>query len=68
VTITGGDWLHWEDGRRRVLVPKSTLVSKLIASVHSGNLQIHGGLKDWPALLREMEIFRPEIMPSGRET
>jgi hypothetical protein len=25
-------------------------------------------LKDWPALKHEMEIFRPEVTPSGRET
>jgi hypothetical protein len=50
-----------------VTVPKATLVSKLVALVHSGNLAVHGSLKDWPALKHEMEIFRPEVTPSGRE-
>ena len=53
---------------RRFSVPKATLVSKLIQLVHSGTLAVHGDLKDWPVLKREMEIFRPEITPSGRET
>jgi hypothetical protein len=61
VTITGGDQVHWEDGHRRVSVPKATLVSKLVALVHGGNLQVH-------ALRHEMEIFRPEVTPGGRET
>jgi hypothetical protein len=68
VTITGGDQVNWEEGHLRVTVPKATLVSKLIALTHSGTLSIHGGLADWPALKHEMEIFRPEITPSGRET
>jgi hypothetical protein len=68
VTITGGDWVHWESDHRRVTVPKATLVSKLVALVHSGNLAVHGSLKDWPALKHEMEIFRPEVTPGGRET
>jgi hypothetical protein len=42
-----------------VTVPKATLVSKLVALVHSGNLSVHASLKDWPALKHEMEIFRP---------
>jgi hypothetical protein len=66
VTITGGDRVLQEG--RRFSVPKATLVSKLVQLTHSGNLAVHGSLKEWPALRHELEIFRPEITPSGRET
>jgi len=65
VTITGGDKVAQEG--RRFSVPKATLVSKLVQLTHSGNLTVHGSLKEWPALKHELEIFRPEITPSGRE-
>lgn len=68
VSISGGDLVHWETGQRRVSVPKATLVSKLVALVQSGNLTVHGDLHEWPALKHEMEIYRPEVTPSGRET
>jgi hypothetical protein len=68
VTITGGDRVHWESDHLRVTVPKSVLVSKIVALVNSSTLSVAGGLKDWPALKHEMEIYRPEVTPSGRET
>jgi hypothetical protein len=68
ITITGGDWPSKEAGGRRYSVPKSTLVSKLVALVYSGQLSVHGSLKDWPALKRELENFRPQITTSGQET
>jgi hypothetical protein len=34
----------------------------------TANLQVHGGLKDWPALKHETESFLPEVTPGGRET
>jgi hypothetical protein len=66
VSITSGDTVHQEG--RRFTVPKATLVSKLIQLVHSDNLRVAGDLKEWQALKHEMEIFRPEITPSGKET
>lgn len=65
VTITGGVYAMWHNCNT-VTVPKSTLVSKLVAIAHSGELQIHERLKDWPALRRKMENFRPELTRSGR--
>ena len=65
VTITGGIDTNWIDANS-VTVPKSTLVSKLVSIAHSGQLQVHEALPDWPALRREMENFRPELTRSGR--
>jgi hypothetical protein len=67
VTMTGGEEINWS-GCNIVTVPKSTLVSKLISLAHSGNLRVHGKLSDWPVLRRELQNFRPERTPSGRET
>lgn len=68
ITITGGDWPHREEGGRRYSVPKATIISKLISLTHSGLLSVHGSLKEWPILKCELEVFRPEVTPSGRET
>jgi hypothetical protein len=68
VTMTGGEAINWSPGGNTVTVPKSTLVSKLISLAHSGNLNVHGKLTDWPVLRRELQNFRPERTPSGRET
>jgi hypothetical protein len=68
VTMTGGEEINWSAGGNIVTVPKATLVSKLISLAHSGNLRVHGKLTDWPALRRELQNFRPERTPSGRET
>jgi hypothetical protein len=66
VTMTGGFDTHWCG--RIATVPKSTLVSKLVACVHAGDLFVHGDLTDWPALKRELQNFRPDITRAGQET
>jgi len=66
VSIVHGLDVHWND--RRVSVPKATLVSMLVARLHSGELAVHQSLKDWPVLRRELLNFRPEITRSGIET
>jgi hypothetical protein len=58
--------VHWHD--RRVTVPKATLVSMLVARLHSGELAVHEKLKDWPVLRRELLNFRPETTRTGAET
>jgi hypothetical protein len=58
--------VHWSD--RRVTVPKATLVSMLVARLHSGELAVHESLKDWPILRRELLNFRPETTRTGVET
>src|SRR6516162_10246641 len=66
VSIVHGMDVHWKD--RRVTVPKSTLVSMLVARLHSGELAVHESLKDWPVLRRELLNFRPETTRTGVET
>jgi hypothetical protein len=66
VTMTGGFDVHWTG--QTVTVPKSTLVSKLVARLHAGELFVHGDLGDWPVLRRELENFRPEVTRAGQET
>ena len=66
VTMTGGFEVHRND--TIVSIPKSTLVSKLVARVHSGELTVHRDLADWPALKRELLNFRSEVTPAGHET
>jgi hypothetical protein len=66
VTMTGGFDVHWAG--QTATVPKSTLVSKLVARLHAGELFVHGGLGDWPVLRRELENFRPEVTRAGTET
>src|SRR6516162_11675903 len=66
VSIVHGIDVHWKD--RRVTVPKATLVSMLVARLHSGELAVHESLKDWPVLRRELLNFRPETTRSGIET
>jgi hypothetical protein len=66
VSIVHGLDVHWRD--RHVTVPKSHLVSVLVAKIHSGELSVSRRLKDWPVLRRELLHFRPEITRSGAET
>jgi len=66
VSIVHGLDVHWND--RRVSVPKATLVSMLVARLHSGELFVHESLKDWPVLRRELLNFRPETTRTGVET
>jgi hypothetical protein len=66
VTITSGFNTNWDGDT--VTVPKSTLVSKLVARLHGGELFVHESLKDWPVLRRELLNFRPEVTRTGMET
>ena len=66
VTMTGGFEMHRSDNI--VSIPKSTLVSKLVAKVHAGELTVHRGLSDWPALKRQLLNFRAGVTPAGQET
>ena len=66
VSIVHGLDVHWND--RRVTVPKATLVSAIVARLHSGELFVHQSLKDWPVLRRELLNFRPEVTRTGIET
>jgi hypothetical protein len=66
VSIVHGLDVHWKD--RHVTVPKATLVSMLVARLHSGELTVHESLKDWPVLKRELLNFRPETTRTGIET
>jgi hypothetical protein len=66
IAITAGIHVHSEGVRYSV--PKSALVSKLMALTQSGFLKIHGDLKNWPVLRRELQNFRPERTPAGNET
>jgi hypothetical protein len=66
VTISSGFNTNW-DGNL-VTVPKSTLVSKLVARLHGGELFVQKRLEGWPVLRRELLNFRPQITHSGVET
>ena len=52
VTIHGGVEVH--SNGDIFSVPKSTLVSTLVARLHAGELVVHESLKDWPILRREL--------------
>jgi hypothetical protein len=64
VTLTGGDNVAWHNCNT-VAVPKSTLVSRLVALVHGGEIVVHKSLTDWPVLRRELLNFRTEVTPAG---
>jgi hypothetical protein len=64
--LSGGFNVNWSGDT--VVVPKSTLVSKLVARLHAGELFVHESLKDWPILRRELLNFRPEVTRTGTET
>lgn len=66
VTMTAGESVHWTG--RTATVPKSLLVSRLVALMHSQQLVVHRELSDWPALRRELQNFRPENTASGLRT
>src|SRR5215469_14432125 len=66
VHIVHGMDTHWNDNH--VTVPKATLVSMLVARLHSGELFVHERLKDWPTLRRELLNIRPEVTRTGVET
>jgi hypothetical protein len=66
VTMTGGVEVHHHGDISTV--PKSTLVSKLVARVHGGELVVHADLSGWPTLKRELLNFRSEVTAAGNET
>ena len=66
VTIHSGFEVH--SNGNVFSVPKSTIVSTLVARLHSGELVVHKDLKHWPVLRRELLNFRPEITRTGQET
>jgi hypothetical protein len=66
ITISSGFNTNWSGDT--ATVPKSTLVSKLVARLHGAELFIHESIKDWPVLRRELLNFRPEITRGGTET
>jgi hypothetical protein len=66
VTLTGGFNVNWSG--ETASVPKSTLVSRLVARLHAGELFVHASLRDWPVLRRELLNFRPEVTRAGSET
>jgi hypothetical protein len=66
VTLTSGFSTNWSGDT--VTVPKSTLVSKLVARLHGGELFVHESLKDWPVLRRELLNFRSQVTQGGTET
>jgi hypothetical protein len=66
VAMTGGLEVHRKGSISSV--PKSLLVSKLVARVHAGELVVHGDLADWPTLKLELLNFRSEVTPAGYET
>jgi len=68
VTIHSGFETHANANGSIFSVPKSTIVSTLVARLHGGELVVHRALKDWPVLRRELLNFRPEITRSGTET
>lgn len=63
ITITGGSEVH--RGNRVFSVPKQILMSKLQAQLHTGTLKIAAGIRDAPALLREMQDFRVTFTSAG---
>ncbi len=55
VTLTGGFDTHWQG--TVVTVPKSTIVSILVARLHAGELFVHKSLQDWPMLRASCSTF-----------
>jgi hypothetical protein len=66
VAIYGGFETHHAGSI--VSVPKSTLVSTLVARIHAQELRAPASLKEWPQLRRELMNFRPEVTRAGTET
>jgi hypothetical protein len=59
VTITGGEWAHYQAGSYRV--PKRDLVAALEVPFHNEKLQVAEGLELWPTLREELLNFRRKI-------
>jgi len=67
VVITGG-LEEVRDGERIHRVPKITLVSRLQASLHAGELKFALGLSEEQAFKSELSEFRMRHSDSGRLT
>jgi hypothetical protein len=63
VSITAGDAVTTEGLVHRV--PKLTLISRVQALLHSGQLKIHRALSDAQALVEELQSFRAQVSDSG---
>jgi hypothetical protein len=63
VSITAGDVVANEGLVYRV--PKLMLISRVQALLHSGQLKIHRGLADAPALVEELQSFRAQVTDQG---
>jgi Terminase RNaseH-like domain len=63
VTIVAGDAITNEGLNYRV--PKITLVSRVQALLHSGQLKIHKHLADAPELVSELQSFRAQVSDHG---
>ena len=63
VSITAGDVVTNEGLVYRV--PKLMLISRVQALLHSGQLKIHRGLADAPALVEELQSFRAQVTDQG---
>jgi hypothetical protein len=63
VTIVAGEAITSEGLNHRV--PKITLVSRVQALLHSGQLKIHRHLAEAPVLVEELQSFRAQISDLG---
>jgi hypothetical protein len=69
VTITAGfEEVQDEHDRKKWMVPKLVLVSRVQALLHDNRLQIHKALPDTAALVAELQDFRAHVTDSGRWT
>jgi len=67
VLITGGAHTQW-DGSQIAAVPKVTLISHLIALLHSGRLKCHKELPEGRVLAEELRNFRASYTDAGHLT
>jgi hypothetical protein len=66
VLITGG--ISSSQDGQILSVPKLSLISRLQALLHEGQLRIHKDIPDAPALVRELQDFRVEYTTAGHIT
>ena len=65
VVITGGHSVGWSDGCHTV--PKRDLIVGLQVLLQRGRLQVASGMREWPALVRELGEMRVKVSGAGRE-
>ena len=66
IYIAGGETYNRAPGRR-FNIPKKDLISGLVLNLQNSTLKISKGLKDAPAMLKELKSFKVKIKPSGHE-